>query len=125
MKTLTVQQPWAWAIVTGLKRFENRSRRTNYRGPLLIHAGKSQFWLGTPEVPEAPPTENLIRSAIIGGVEVIDCVPVADVYGQRFASGPWCWVLDHPWCLAQPVPMSGKLGLFETPESVVERMQPA
>jgi len=40
MKTLTVRQPWAWAIARGHKNIENRSWTTNYRGPLAIHAAK-------------------------------------------------------------------------------------
>lgn len=40
MKVITVKQPWAWAIATGAKHIENRSRGTSYRGPLAIHAGK-------------------------------------------------------------------------------------
>ncbi|MCU1592441.1 MAG: 8, gp08 [Frankiales bacterium] len=39
MKALTVRQPWAWAIATGAKTVENRTRGTAYRGPLAIHAG--------------------------------------------------------------------------------------
>ena len=34
-KALSVRQPWAWAIVEGLKPVENRKRRTTYRGALL------------------------------------------------------------------------------------------
>jgi hypothetical protein len=39
MKALTVQQPWAWAIIHGTKRIENRTTAWKYRGPLAIHAG--------------------------------------------------------------------------------------
>ena len=41
MKVLTIKQPWASLIIEGYKRFEFRSWKTNYRGELLIHAGKS------------------------------------------------------------------------------------
>ena len=41
MKALTVLQPYAWAIVTGLKKIENRTWPTSHRGELLIHAGLS------------------------------------------------------------------------------------
>ena len=37
-KALSVRQPWAWLIVNGWKPIENRSRRTNVRGRILIHA---------------------------------------------------------------------------------------
>jgi hypothetical protein len=46
MKCLTICQPHAWGIVHGTKRIENRRWYTGYRGPLLIHAGKSKDWLG-------------------------------------------------------------------------------
>ena len=39
MKVLSIRQPWAWAIVAGFKPVENRTWKTGYRGPLLIHAG--------------------------------------------------------------------------------------
>jgi hypothetical protein len=40
MKTLSVRQPYAWLIVAGFKTIENRTWRTNYRGPLQIHASQ-------------------------------------------------------------------------------------
>ena len=45
MRILTVKQPWAWAIIHAGKDVENRSRNIagSYRGPVAIHAAKSQF----------------------------------------------------------------------------------
>lgn len=45
MRILTVRQPWAWAIIHGGKNVENRVRNIagDYRGPVLIHAGKVEF----------------------------------------------------------------------------------
>lgn len=40
MRALTLHQPWASLIAVGAKSIETRSWRTNYRGPLAIHAGK-------------------------------------------------------------------------------------
>lgn len=37
-KVLSVKPFSAWAIVHGFKPVENRSRRTNYRGRVLVHA---------------------------------------------------------------------------------------
>lgn len=39
VKALTIRQPWATLIALGVKTIETRSWRTNYRGPLAIHAG--------------------------------------------------------------------------------------
>lgn len=40
MKAITIQQPWASLIAFGDKKFETRTWRTNYRGPIAIHAAK-------------------------------------------------------------------------------------
>lgn len=37
---ITLWQPWADLIALGLKRFETRSWRTGYQGPIYIHAAK-------------------------------------------------------------------------------------
>lgn len=41
MKALTLHQPWASLVALGAKKVETRSWRTNYRGPLAIHAAKA------------------------------------------------------------------------------------
>ena len=57
MRALTLHQPYASFIALGVKHIETRSFKTNYRGPLAIHAGKrrpKQIWCdadeGTPEL---------------------------------------------------------------------------
>lgn len=37
MKTLSVRQPWASLLVSGLKDIENRTWAPNYKGLSLIH----------------------------------------------------------------------------------------
>lgn len=41
MKAISIQQPWAWAILHAGKDVENRTWRTTYRGPVAIHASKA------------------------------------------------------------------------------------
>ncbi|KXG09931.1 hypothetical protein AT864_01491 [Anoxybacillus sp. P3H1B] len=41
MKAITIKQPWATLIALGEKKFETRSWKTNYRGKIAIHAGKT------------------------------------------------------------------------------------
>lgn len=111
MKALSVCQPWAWAIIHGAKRIENRSWRTRYRGPLLIHAGKSRklkmdVLPGGTKVPS-----GLVYGALIGVVDLVDCVPVDDVAGDPFALGPWCWKVENPRAI-EPVAWKGQLNLF-------------
>jgi ASCH domain len=41
---LTIRNPWCWAILHGGKTVENRSWKTSYRGPILLHAGARSGW---------------------------------------------------------------------------------
>jgi len=137
MKALTIHQPWAAAIMAGVKRVENRTWFTNTRGRLAIHAGLSIDPAGEEllaragvELPQA--VEDLPGGVVLGTVELVDLVrypsPGAkqrtlgpefgdeDPYalaGDPLASGPWCWVLRNPRKWARPVPCKGKQGLWE------------
>lgn len=128
MKALTIKQPWAHAIVAGHKRIENRVWRTHYRGPLAIHAGKAKDLLdahypaawqqqyGTPW----PPLTALRFGAVIGVVELVDVVPLADlpedIASHVFAEGPYCWILANPRPCA-PIRCPGNQQLW-TPDDV-------
>jgi hypothetical protein len=95
MKCITVREPWAELIASGSKTVENRTWRTHYRGPLLIHAAK--------------PT-----GAIVATANLIDCVPLDDAKHLDFAEGPWCWLLADIRRIA-PIPCKGRQRLFDVP----------
>jgi len=57
MKCLSVRQPWANAIFIAGKDVDNRSRHTDYRGPLLIHASRRIDWQAARQ--EGPLKERL------------------------------------------------------------------
>lgn len=119
MKALSVANPWAWGIIHGSKRIENRSWRTNHRGTLLIHASKSTRFLhdAYPGI-ELPDSDAFVFGALIGTVKVLDCVPLAEVSADPFASGPWCWILSEPAAF-EPIPWKGQTQLFHVPDSVL------
>jgi hypothetical protein len=122
MKALSVCQPWAWAIVAGLKTVENRSRPTRHRGPLVIHASRSRRYLAGDYaglLPGLPPVEQLDFGALVGVVEVVGCVPLAEVQGDPVANGPWCWLLAGARRI-RPVPFKGQVGLFNVLDEVGE-----
>lgn len=86
MKVLTIRQPWASLIALGEKKIETRSWRTNYRGELLIHAGKS---VDHDTCKIHPFTDVLVNHGIIfkqdmptgliiAKVNLIDCIQVKD-----------------------------------------------
>jgi hypothetical protein len=51
-------------------------------------------------------------------VEVVDCVPLAEVEGDPFALGPWCWLLRRPRRL-RPVPFAGQVSFFDVPDHLL------
>jgi hypothetical protein len=110
-RALSIKQPWAWAIIHAGKNIENRTWRTNYRGPLLIHAGQQDDLLGWQTLDEHshPLPIDPPAGGIIGVVDLIDCVQ----------HHPSAWAMpDHwHWVFANPRPLpfqatKGKLGLF-------------
>lgn len=135
MKALSVHQPWAWALLHAGKDVENRTWETRYRGPLAIHASKTRdsydaqnaaAWLTLFGV-ELPAWEDLATGAIVGVVDLVDCVQVpVGVPGyvpgrgkSPWAQGPWLWVVENPRPLAKPVPYRGAQGLFNVPDKLV------
>jgi hypothetical protein len=122
MKALTICQPWAHAILHLGKTVENRTWATAYRGPLVIHAGKSRKYLGDRlnDGSPTPPESAMSFGAIVGVVQLVNCLPVRQVDpGNVWAEGPWCWLLADPRPLAQPVPYRGQMGLFDVPDELL------
>lgn len=112
MKVLTVKQPWAWAIIHAGKNIENRGWRTRYRGPLAIHAG-ARMHTYTEMPHRAPPVpDDLVFSAIIGMVDLVD---VVEASRSKWFEGEFGWVLRNPRPLRRPIPCGGRLGLWTLP----------
>lgn len=130
MRAYTAYQPWAYATVAGLKPHETRSRRTNIRGRVAVHAGKASlkratkglscdgFWKLLWAV-GGKTDLDLPLGAVVGTVEIVDCVPVEDVVDglmerERalgdYSPGRWAWVLKNPVMFDKPVPARGKQG---------------
>jgi ASCH domain len=111
---LSVKQPWAWAIVAGYKDVENRSRRTNFRGPLLIHAGAELDAAGFQFLWEAgfykalPP--DLPLGGLVGMVDVVDCTRSFE--SEWAFPGYWHWVFGKPREFKNVLPCPGHLGMF-------------
>jgi ASCH domain-containing protein len=114
VRAITIRQPWAELIVRGDKDVENRSWRTNHRGPLLIHAGGS---VNRGSFAKHGVPEDAERSAIIGIVEVVDCTQ--ERTSSWHEEGSWGWYLKRARRFRKPVPMKGRRGLFEVPDRKV------
>lgn len=121
---LSVHQPWAWALIEGPKRVENRNRNTNHRGRLIIHASKPRpAFLDAQFIRmqgiKLPLTYPL--GALIGELEVVDCVKATDELLRKYAPwafGEYLWITENPIVYPKPIPWKGALGLFKIPAEV-------
>jgi hypothetical protein len=130
MKVLSVRQPWAELLVIGAKEYETRTRLTNYRGQLLIHATK-RFDFSDLELcyqdrhfnKYVPDPTKLITGAIIGMVDLVDCHKVESIYDQlspqerafgNYRDGRFAWEVFNPIKFELPfLNIPGQLGLWE------------
>lgn len=117
MKALTVCQPYAELIACGEKVIENRNWPTSYRGPLVIHAGKSLAWLDEPS-----DKDRFVFGAVVAVADLTDCRRLADLpvhlQDNEHANGPWCWLLANVRRV-EPVPYRGVQGLFDVPSELI------
>ena len=84
MKVITIKQPWATLIVEGYKRFEFRSWKTNYRGDILIHAGKGIDKEAMERLKKYLPNE-IPLGKIIGKATLTDCVPMSKDFADMLS----------------------------------------
>ena len=119
---LSVRQPWAWAIVAGYKKIENRSAGSIAAGGMdcrriAIHAAtglkEEEFrwghWRLERHGVRCPHPSELPRGAIIGAVEVVDIISESD---SEWFGGQMGLVLENATACT-PIPCPGALGYFE------------
>lgn len=140
MKALSIKQPWASLIAHGIKDIENRTWKTNFRGKIYIHAS-GQFAFDPKKMSGLNPIQmksindkdiheewEFLRSAIIGEVEIVDCVinhssiwaQQTEVRGKTidnetmYVGKPiWNWVLANAVLYDEPIlNVKGKLSFW-------------
>lgn len=140
LRILTVRQPWAGAILHFGKDVENRTQRTGYIGPLVIHSGlhidqdrsvgalrdamarfasdqSVRIALGDTSAYQSMHTRIRGASSLLDLVDLVECIPYEQC-GSPWRMAPpdgkrgWCWKLANPRPFAEPIPAKGKLGLW-------------
>ena len=121
MPAISIQQPWAWLIVSGQgKDIENRTR-WNYKhiGRVRIHASKT---IDTD--PDRFPRQRKLIEEL--GNDIPDNLPTGCLVGEATITGivtesesPWFEgktgiELADPIAYKNPIPYGGMLGIFET-----------
>ncbi len=139
MNAITLWQPWAQLTVLGLKINETRSWPTKIRGTIAMHAAKrvtdgfeyrEPFW--TALVPYfIEETGPLPLGAIVGTIEIVDCLKVISNTGKSavleddtvvdrnefmfgdYTPGRYAWRLQNPILFRKPVPAIGSQGFWK------------
>jgi hypothetical protein len=122
---LSVFQPWAELLVAGIKPVENRTRRSNYKGPLLIHASKKFDALWTEGLPPELaiiakehlrsvctfPTK-LPRGCIIGLVIQTGCANPGEKVNTWHGDWAFGLLMQDAVKFERPIPHMGRQGMF-------------
>jgi len=143
MKCLSVRQPWAWAILHAGKDVENRTwapspKQLKPGERLAIHASKmfdvdglrwicanhAELGLKLEDIPIDPKAYPV--GGVVGSVEFVGTVNSPLHNGSN--TSPWFfgtvgWLVSHPVELAEPVPMKGRLMLFDVEDGIFEQKE--
>lgn len=125
MKVITIKEPFASLIRAGIKEYEFRTWKTNYRGEILIHAS-----LGVDKLAmEKYKSYNLDyhSGCIIAKATITDCIKIDNearnmlkeknplVYGNIINNTNWegyGFKLENIEII-EPIKVKGKLGLWD------------
>ncbi len=122
MKVITLKQPWATLVAEGLKKYEFRSWKFNYRGEILIHAGKGVDKEAMKKFKHL--NLNYPQSKIIAKVKILDCIELNDeinrqiieenelVYGYKYDRIGYAWKLEVIEKIEDDKLISGKQGIW-------------
>lgn len=132
MKALSISQPWSWLIVNGIKDVENRNWTTDYRGFLLIHAGKTidgsgflppgvlnrSYWrerLSLADLDAMPQKLSEYETGGIVGYATLQKVVTSS--DSPWFRGRYGFVLTQQRTVPF-IPLRGQLGLFDVPAEI-------
>jgi hypothetical protein len=137
MKALTLWQPWASAIVAGLKRNETRHWFTPYRGPIAIHAAlisDADLQMRFAEKLERAGNaaafarigitcwDDLPLGKVVATAALVDCLHTDQLNFSldspeyewgNYTQGRFAWMLDTIVPLPTPIAVKGMQGLWE------------
>jgi hypothetical protein len=111
VRALTLHQPWARHIAQAGKDVENRTRRTHWRGLVLVHAGAG---VDRHAMRDVPAEAAMASRAVLAVTRITDAHPdCGGTCSSDWAQpGAWHWQLADTVALTAPVPATGAQGLW-------------
>ena len=131
MKTLSITEPYATLIHDGVKVIETRSWKTNYRGPLLIHASNTKIpkeYKANADLMKLVGDRELHFGQIVAKCVLVDCIKMNDyiikAIKEKYPDEYICGFYEpgrYAWILADLKPVEsnkvkGKLRLWDYDE---------
>ncbi|MCC6192247.1 MAG: 2-oxoglutarate dehydrogenase E1 [Anaerolineales bacterium] len=143
MKAITLTQPYATLAAINAKRIETRGWKTDYRGPLAIHAAKGWTEEVVKMTMRGEPFRSVLvaagyslfsllpRGAVLATCTLVDCrriVAGVKEFGANgvlwplddqerafgdYTPGRYAWLLADMQPLPTPMPARGSLGLWK------------
>lgn len=124
MKVLSIKEPFAALIKDGVKIYETRSWKTNYRGEIYIYASLSLSKSERLESASKYLKSEIKPGCILCKCELVDCIPMTDEFIKYineetseydyglYSEGRYAWKLRVLEVLEKPIPAKGKLGIW-------------
>lgn len=121
---LSIQQPWADLIVSGVKDVENRSRWSRFRGYILVHAPQTVQHDSVAALKKAlglkgDEAYQPVKGAIIGVVEVAGALPSHK--SKWYSPGSVALVLRNARRFDEPIAYRGARGVFHVPMTALKK----
>ncbi len=133
MKVLSIKEPFATLIKEKTKQIETRSWKTSYRGELYIHASSAKvskaFYKERPEVIKLIKNHDYSYGNIICKCKLVDCIKMTSPWIERlkkenpkeylcgyYEVNRYAWILEEIEILDCPIPVKGRLGIWNFSE---------
>ncbi|MBD9074982.1 ASCH domain-containing protein [bacterium] len=124
MKVLSIKEPFATLIKDGVKRYETRSWKTNYRGEIYIHASIGLSTSLNKEKGMSYLKSDIKPGYILCRCNLVDCILMDEDfinyietettekdYGD-YRLGRYAWELEVLEVLVTPILAKGRLGIW-------------
>ncbi len=124
MKVISIKEPFATLIKDGVKIYETRSWKTNYRGEIYIHASKTISTSDNKENALKFLKSNIKPGYILCKCRLVDCIEMdeefisyinnetTEYFYGHYALGRYAWQLELIEVLETPIKTKGQLGIW-------------
>lgn len=122
MKVLTIKEPFVTPFAIGMKHYETRSWKTNYRGEIYIHTSKTKD-NSEPALEAVMDTELFPLGYIVLKGNLVDCIEMTDKFVREIKKDPleyisgfykvgrYAWKIEDIEVI-EPIKAKGSLGIW-------------